>query len=386
MSAGYDIHPVTSRPAIPRVVCFATKGAGSSDEHRIIELLGDVEPEVYPFDRGSKIANVPRILRLAMRRRPDLLVMEGTGLAGGVALLLARVLCGVPFVVSSGDAVGPFLGARRAALALPGWLYEALLYRLGAGFIGWTPYLAGRAFTMGCPRVMTAAHFAADPEIRMSRAEVRRRLGIPEGTMVAGIVGSLMWNDRYGYCYGWELVTAMRRVRRSDVAVVVVGSGDGVERLRALAGDDLGRRIFVPGPVEPELAVSYLAAMDIGSLPQSVDQAGGFRYTTKLPEYVAARLPVVTGQIPAAYDLMADWSWRLPGDAPWDERYLDALAILLEDVRPLDVAQRRSAIPGELSLFSAPEQRRRAGAFVRDVVDRRARHSYRRPAPDATAA
>ena len=354
--------------AAPLVVCFSTLGAGSGEEARIRSLLADVDPVVYPFDRRRKLANVPRILRLARRRRPDLLVMEGTGIAGGLAVMLARLLFGVRYAVSSGDAVGPFLGGMRRVLTAPGWIYEALLYRLAAGFIGWTPYLAGRALTMGCPRVMTAAHFAAHPQVLLSRSEVRRRLGVPQDALVAGIVGSLVWYERRGYCYGWELVAAMSRVRRSDVAVVVIGSGTGLERLRELAGDDLGRRIFLPGRVEPELVVSHLAAMDAGSLPQSVDQVGAVRYTTKLPEYIAARLPVVTGEIPAAYDLMDGWSWRLPGDAPWDERYLDALADMLEHLTPAGVELRRAAMPSNLQLFSEADQRRRVGGFVRDLT------------------
>ena len=36
-------------------------------------------------------------------------------------------------------------------------LYEHVLCRLAAGYIGWTPYLAGRAMTYGTKRVMTAA-------------------------------------------------------------------------------------------------------------------------------------------------------------------------------------------------------------------------------------
>ena len=293
--------------------------------------------------------------------------MEGTGIAGGIAVILARALFGVPYAVSSGDAVGPFLGGMRRVLTAPGWIYETLLYRLAAGFIGWTPYLAGRALTMGCPRVMTAAHFAADPHVLLSRSEVRRRLGVPQDALVVGIVGSLVWYERRGYCYGWELVAAMRRVQRRDVAVVIIGSGTGLERLRELAGDDLGRRVFLPGRVEPELVVSHLAAMDAGSLPQSVDQVGAFRYTTKLPEYLAARLPVVTGENPAAYDLMDGWSWRLPGGAPWDERYLDALAALLEQLTPEEVALRRTAMPADPQVFSEADQRRRVGGFIRDI-------------------
>ena len=42
----------------------------------------------------------------------------------------------------------------------------------------------------------------------------------------------------------------------------------------------------------------FLAAFDLASLPQSVDRVGSFRYSTKLSEYLAAGLPIVTSQIP----------------------------------------------------------------------------------------
>ena len=348
---------------------FATKGAGSNDESRILELLGDHEIECYPFDRARKAANVAAIVRRARARRVPLIVMEGTGLAGGLAVLLARGLFGIPFVVSSGDAVAPFLAGARPVLALPAWIYERLLYRCGSGFIGWTPYLVGRAISLGGKRGVTAPGFPQHPEVSLTREEVRAALGVPDGALLFGIVGSLDWNANKGYCYGLELVEAVRRARREDVAVAVVGGGSGLERLRATAGEELGRRIFVPGPVEPALVTSYLAAMDVGSLPQTQDPVGALRYTTKISEYVEAGLPIVTGQLPLAYDIADLWSWRLPGDTPWCEDYINALAGLMDQLTIDDVQRKRDLIPSDLRIFDREDQRRRVGAFVADLLD-----------------
>ena len=53
--------------------------------------------------------------------------MEGSGLAGGLALLAARLFAGVPYVVSSGDAIGPWVG-RQVVWAGPLFgLYERIL-------------------------------------------------------------------------------------------------------------------------------------------------------------------------------------------------------------------------------------------------------------------
>ena len=57
----------------------------------------------------------------------------------------------------------------------------------------------------------------------------------------------------------------------------------------------------------------YLCAFDVGSLSQSVDPVGSFRYTTKLSEYLAVGLPVITGEAPVAYDLDEGYLWRVPG-------------------------------------------------------------------------
>src|SRR4051812_46304822 len=102
----------TSAHHAPYVLVFATQGVGHGEETRIIELVGGLKPEVFPFERRSKLCMFFRLLRTICGRRPDLVVMEGSGSAGGAALMLGRLLAGVPYVVSSGDAVGPYLAAR----------------------------------------------------------------------------------------------------------------------------------------------------------------------------------------------------------------------------------------------------------------------------------
>lgn len=353
------------------IAVFSTLGVGSHEEERIVSLTAALNTTVWPFDRANKRRCAIALLRRVRRERPDLVVIEGTSVAAGAVVLLGRFLFGVPYVVSSGDAVAPFIRLIAPKLGAVGYLYERALCRWCAGFIGWTPYLAGRSMTLGAPRAMTAANWAplqtVGPE---DRAAVRRELGIPADAIVVGLVGSLRWNERVGYCYGLELVRAVRRTARRDVCVLLVGDGDGLARLTADAGDDLGVRVHLTGRVPRENLGRYFAAMDVASLPQSVDGVGAFRYTTKLSEYLAARLPVVTGQLPFAYDLGGDWLWRLPGDAPWDETYVDALATLMTRLDLDDVRHRRSSVPTDLPVFDEQLQRQRATAFLVDVLDR----------------
>jgi hypothetical protein len=353
----------------PRIACFATQGTGHGDEERIRTLLEHLEPELLPFDRRDRRGSAIRLLRHLLSRRPDLVVMEGTGIAGGLAVLGGRLIAGIPYVVSSGDAVGPFIRQTHPGLGPLAALYERLLCRLSAGFIGWTPYLAGRALTFGAPRAMTAASWSV-PARREERETRREALGIPADAIVFGLIGALEWNEAVGYCYGYELVSAVRKTSRQDVRVLVVGDGSGLDRLKALAGAELGHRVVVPGRVPRDLVTSYLSAMDVASLPQSVNGVGSFRYTTKISEYLAAGLPIVTGEIPLAYDLDDGWIWRLPGDAPWEERYLLELTRLMERLTHADLKFKRQRVPSELPLFDRERQQRQVAEFVTDQVRR----------------
>jgi glycosyltransferase involved in cell wall biosynthesis len=221
---------------------------------------------------------------------------------------------------------------------------------------------------------MTAPGWARGSTSGLGRAETRRRLGISEDALVIGLVGSLDWTDSVGYVYGLELVRAVRALRRHDVVACIVGDGTGYQRLREMAGADLGSSVLLPGRVPPAEVVDHLAIFDVASLPQSVDAVGSFRYTTKLSEYLAVGLPVITGEIPAAYDLDEGCFWRLPGEAPWSPTYIGALTELLEGLTAAEIAKRAQAARGrQLEPFDEDAQQRRMCAFVEDILAERSR-------------
>jgi hypothetical protein len=368
------------------IVCFATHGDDHLDAERIRRLLEPLSAETFPFAYERKLTSAIGLVKAARRRRPSLIVMEGTGIAGGLAVIAIDAVLGIPFVVCSGDAVGPYLRLRSRPAWLIGGLYERLLCRRCAGYVGWTPYLVGRALTFGARRGMTAPGWAREQASEGARERIREALGIPADALVVGLAGSLGWTESVGYVYGLELVRAVRRLKRRDVVVCIVGDGSGRERLQHLAGADLGGRVLLPGRVPPEQVADHLAAFDLASLPQSVDRVGAFRYSTKLSEYTAAGLPIVTGETPAAYDLDDGGLWRLPGSAPWSATYTDALTELLEGLTAEAVAARREAMRTRREdPFEMVAQQRRMCGFVEDLLagEDRSASSRSQPASDS---
>ena len=336
---------------------------------RLGYLLAPLRPEVFPFDHAKKLRSAVALARAMRVQRPSLVVMEGTGFAGGITLLVLNRLLGIPFVVSSGDAVGPYLRLRSRLLGAAGTLYERSLCRRCAGYIGWTPYLAGRALTFGARRAMSAPGWARTGGGARERGSAKQQLGIADDALVVGLVGSLEWTNSVGYAYGAELISAVRQVAREDIVVCIVGDGSGRARLIEMAGEDLGSKVLLPGRVPSERVPDYLRAFDVASLSQSVDGVGAFRYTTKLSEYLAAALPIITSQVPLAYDLDEGYFWRLPGDAPWSPIYLNALVALLQTISRAEVEERRSAIVrAPLGSFDGPAQQRRVGEFIVDIL------------------
>src|SRR5436305_13933491 len=111
-------------------LALATKHQ-AHDQARLSALLGLPRDDfaLFPFNPDRKLVSAGRLLAAILRGRPSIVVMEGTSVAGGVPLLLARALLGTRYVVICGDAIGPFFAAHRQILGPPAWLYERLLLR-----------------------------------------------------------------------------------------------------------------------------------------------------------------------------------------------------------------------------------------------------------------
>ena len=365
-----------SASASPRLLGYATAGPDSGDARRVRRLT-DGLPYTFAYggtDKGSKRASARAFYETLRRERYDLVVLEGTGLAGGIPLVRAARAWGQRYLVSSGDPIGGFFrtvkGPAYGALMER---YERALYRHSAGFVGWTPYLTGMALKMGAPRGVTVEG-GVDPAVFTPPTDEQRRAakaatGLDPNHLVLGLAGSLTWTPRQRYAYGLELVEALPRLRRTDVSVLIVGDGDGRAELeRRVPGGLRGRVVFTGRVPEGDVA-RLLHAVDVGFITQTLDGLGRYRLTTKLPEYLAAGVAVAMSPVPGFFDYAAPAGWPLPEGHPADAGFHAALAAWVDGLDSDDVRARQAAAPAEAARhFAYGVIRPKFAAFLAHVL------------------
>lgn len=329
-----------------QILCLVAAGGGGLDERRA-RLLGEsLNGKVTYFfvDRSlSRQASTRRVNEIVRSERWDLIYQEGTGIAAGLGLIRAARNRNQPCLVSVGDPVGNFFHVTKGPLHGKFFsVYERLLYRACTGVVGWTPYLTGRALDMGAARVATVEGGADlsvfTPVVPEARLAARQRLGLAPEHLVCGVVGSLNWTARQSYGYGLELVEALKRVKRTDVSMLIVGDGNGRARLEALVPDALRPRIVFTGRLPQAEVVGAMTAMDIGFITQTLDGLGSYRLTTKLPEYLACGLPVAMSPIPGFYDYASPAGWALPPLHPGSAEFHAQCADWLDGLSREEVA------------------------------------------------
>ncbi len=153
------------------------------------------------------------------------------------------------------------------------------------------------------PAMITVEHDAFEPErfARMPDKEsARRTLELPVGAPIAVYTGGLL---------SWKGVDLLVEAARSlpDVYVAIAGGMDAdVKKLRLAAGGLPNVRI--DGFQSPDRVALYLAAADVGVVPNRSKPDISARYTSPLKvfESMAAGLPLVASDVPSLREILHD--------------------------------------------------------------------------------
>jgi glycosyltransferase involved in cell wall biosynthesis len=358
------------------ILCVNTGGVGDLHGLRMRRLAAYLgEPvTLYDLDRDARKAAFKDLNSLIQSRPWKLIYQESTGIAGGLNMILAARKRGQRYIFSSGDPVeGFFRTTKGEAFGRAFGVYERQLFKYCAGFIGWTPYLTGRAIELGAKRTVTIEG-AVDLRLfqRLSeneRREIKNSYGISPDDMVCGVVGSLKWTERQSYCYGLELVEAARRVKRKDVSFLIVGDGDGKARLQERVPEALRHKIIFTGRVPEKEVARAMNAMDIGFITQTLDSLGSYRLTTKMPEYLASGLPIAMSPIPGYFDYVGKAGWPLPPLHPASSRFYEELALWIDTLTWEEIQERQKYCASAAAAFDYEVVGPRFASFVHNILN-----------------
>jgi glycosyltransferase involved in cell wall biosynthesis len=159
-------------------------------------------------------------------------------------------------------------------------------------------------------------------------------------------------------------------VKRTDLSVLIVGDGDGRRRIENAVPPAWSKRVVFTGRVPESEVVDTLNAMDIGFITQTMDELGSFRLTTKLPEYLAAGLPVAMSPIPGYFDFARNAGWPLPAKHPSGDDFHRACALWIDTVTRHEVVNRRAIAP-EIArrIFDYDVLGQRFNAFIDSIMN-----------------
>lgn len=182
------------------------------------------------------------------------------------------------------------------------WLLEAA--RGARGILAISGGVRADLLRLGVPEgQVRVEHDGFDPALFAGlpgRNEARAALGLKEGVPVVAYTGGLL---------AWKGADVLVEAARAlpDVYFVVAGGMDGdVKRLRARAGGLANVRL--EGFQAPTRVPLYLAAADLGVVPNRAKPAISARYTSPLKvfEAMAAGLPLVASDVPSLRELLED--------------------------------------------------------------------------------
>jgi glycosyltransferase involved in cell wall biosynthesis len=166
----------------------------------------------------------------------------------------------------------------------------------------------------------------------LSPAEARARLSLPAGPVI-GTVSSIIGYE--GLDMVLRTVGALRS-RGLDVSALIVGDGVARPALLRLA-DELGiaEHAHLPGRVPRDVARTYMAALDVLTVPRRPDRVTRLVTPLKPLEAMAVGRPVVASDLPALAEVLSPLDGGSPAGllvAPDDvEAWADAVTELLDD-------------------------------------------------------
>ncbi|HXF04680.1 MAG TPA: glycosyltransferase [Blastocatellia bacterium] len=277
-----------------RTVAFVVNDEPGGALARRAESLADrLRPDssIIVLCRGRrKVLAILRFIVNLADARPEIVYVFDMGYSGVLAGVFYKLVSRRPLIIETGDVISALARSLgRTAVGL--WLterLESLAFAVADRIVVRSTTFQDVLKERGVENVVVIPD-GVDTQIFTPRQAgcLRADLGLNDA-LVVGVVGTCRWSPTLNWCYGMELVEAMRWLIGEPVKGLIVGDGDGLPLLKKRARElGVADRLVFVGRVPYEELPEYINAMDVCLSTQTNDLVGHVRTTGKLPLYLA---------------------------------------------------------------------------------------------------
>lgn len=280
-------------------------------------------------DNNAKIKSILLFLYKIVIFKPKIIYVEQIAYSGCIAVLLARIFVRFKFIFCVSDAYAELVKSNHNRLVV---FFVSLLEKLSlksADFIlTCNPLHASWLKEKFKGKLIDFIEHGVDIEIfkPVPQLKLRSELGLKD-SLVVGLVGSLAWSKRYNFCYGWDVIEALRLLKDLNIKALIVGGGSGLVRLKEktkLYG--LEEKVVFTDIISHQEIPAYINCIDICVSTQSNDFVGFVRCPTKLSEYMACGKYIISTDVGYATLYVNRAGKLLPYNGIKDDSYPQRLA------------------------------------------------------------
>ncbi len=325
------------------------------------------------YRRGNKMAALLRFLRFMLRLKPRAVYVFDMAYSGVCGAWLYKLMTGNQLIVETGDAIYELArstGNRsRLGLWLTRWLERFSLKvsdRVVVRGSFHQQWLATRGFASEV--IQDGVDTEEFTPLKVNELRGQYKL---DDALTVGLVGSSIWSEKLGMCYGWELVEVIRLLKHAPVKGIIIGDGTGIPRLKARCREyGIENKMLFLGHLPYAELPRYLNLIDVCLSTQTNDLAGQVRTTGKLPLYLAAGRYILASEVGEAA-LVLDREMLVKYEGVKDEEYPQKLAeriqVILSDPQRLQRAASNVGRAKEFFEYSRLAQR--LGNVVETVIN-----------------
>jgi glycosyltransferase involved in cell wall biosynthesis len=296
------------------------------------------------YREGNKLAALLRCFEFLRRVKPQAVYVFDISYSGVLGAWLYRLFSGGQLIIETGDAIYELMrstGNRgRLGLWLTRWL-EKFSLRIADRVVVRGSFHQQLLSRSGLITDVIQDGVDTEEFTPLNADELRRQHNL-DGVLTVGLVGSSVWSEKLGMCYGWELIEMLRLLPRASIKGVIIGGGSGIPRLKARCREyGIEERVLFLGHVPyPQLPL-YLNMIDVCLSTQSNDVVGQVRTSGKLPLYLATGRYVLASEVgEAALVLNQEMLVKYEGvkDEQYPQKLVERVRAILHDPQRLSLS------------------------------------------------